>query len=125
MKLYINDKPREFNVLNITIKDCGKIQLEHNEMVTLVSQSGKACDMTAKEWGFYLAPSLNASLRDQGFKVALVCNNQGKLFLNAVECDKIDLFDRYLCEQRSKLICWLDEWEEIKENCVFKERWQE
>ena len=78
-------------------------------MVTLVSPSGRECDVTAMEWGFYLAPSLNERLRAQGFKVALVCNSQGKLFLNAVECDKHSLFDQYLHEQQSKLISWLDD----------------
>jgi len=79
----------------------------------MVSASGKECDFAAKEWGFYLAPSINSRLRHQGFKVALVRNQQGKFFLNAVEEDKLDLFKQYLkTNQDSKIICWLDEWEE-------------
>ncbi len=109
MKLDIKDKPREFGVGDHTTKDYGRLHFLDGEMVTIVSPSGKECDVTAMEWGFYLAPSLNARLRDQGFKVALVCNNQGKLFLNAVEIDKKSLFEQYLLEQQSKLICWLDE----------------
>ncbi len=109
MKLDIKEKPREFGVGAYILRDYGRVHFQDGEMVTLVSPSGRECDVTAMEWGFYLAPSLNARLRAQGFKVALVCNNQGKLFLNAVEVDKKDLFDRYLREQQSKLICWLDE----------------
>lgn len=109
MKLDIKDKPREFGVGGQTIRDYGCVHFLDSEMVTLVSPSGRECDVTAMEWGFYLAPSLNARLRAQGFKVALVCNNQGKLFLNAVEVDKHDLFNEYLFAQQSRLICWLDE----------------
>ncbi len=109
MKLDIKGKPREFEVGGKTIRDFGRVHFMHGEMVALVSPSGRECDVTATEWGFYLAPSLNARLSAQGFKVALVCNSYGKLFLNAVEIDKKDLFDLYLCEQESRLICWLDE----------------
>lgn len=109
MKLGINDKPREFGVGTHTIRDYGRVHFQKGEMITLVSPSGRECDVTAMDWGFYLAPSLNARLRAQGFKVALVCNKEGKLFLNAVECDKHSLFDKYLHGQQSRLICWLDE----------------
>ena len=81
-------------------------------MVSMVSPGGKECDFTAMSWGFYLAPSINVRLRNQGFKVALVINQQGKLFLNAVEIDKMALFEGYLqTNQESKVLCWLDEWE--------------
>jgi hypothetical protein len=109
MKPDIKDKPREFGVGAHTIRDFGRVHFQDGEMITLVSPSGRECDVTAMEWGFYLAPSLNSRLRAQGFKVALVCNSQGKLFLNAVEVDKENLFDCYLLEQQSRLICWLDE----------------
>jgi len=109
MKLDIKDKPREFGVGAYTLRDYGRVHFQDGEMITLVSPSGRECDVTAKEWGFYLAPSLNARLRAQGFKVALVRNNKGKLFLNAVDIDKIELFFSYLREQNSEVICWLDD----------------
>jgi hypothetical protein len=113
MKLELTATPREFIGGGVKIRDFGKLHLDENEMVSLVSVSGKECDVTAKDWGFYLAPSLNARLRHQGFKVALVVNGQGKLFLNAVDMDKIENFQRYLqTNQDSKIITWLDEWEE-------------
>lgn len=113
MKLNLTDKPREFVALGVRIKDFGKVYLAADEMISMVSPSGRECDFTAKEWGFYLAPSINSRLRNQGFKVALVRNQQGKLFLNAVEEDKLDLFKKYLkTNQDSEVLCWLDEWEE-------------
>jgi hypothetical protein len=113
MKVELTDKPREFAAYGVQIKDFGKVHLAADDMISLVSASGKECDFTAKEWGFYLAPSINSRLRNQGFKVALVRNQQGKLFLNAVEEDKLDLFERYLkSNQDSLVLCWLDEWGE-------------
>jgi len=113
MRLEIKDPPREFDASGVRIKDFGKIHLAADEMISMVSASGKECDFAAKEWGFYLAPSINTRLRNQGFKVALVRNQQGKFFINAVELDKIESFESYLrTGQDSKIICWLDEWEE-------------
>jgi hypothetical protein len=113
MRLALTDPPREFDAAGVRIKDFGKIHLAADEMISMVSASGKECDFAAKAWGFYLAPSINSRLRQQGFKVALVRNQQGKFFLNAVEEDKLDLFQQYLkTNQDSEVICWLDEWEE-------------
>lgn len=118
MKLDINDKPREFGVGAYTIRDYGRVHFQEGEMVTLVSPSDRECDVTAMAWGFYLAPSLNIRLREQGFKVALVCNKQGKLFLNAVEMDKIKLFRDYLQENgNSRILYWLDDLETEQELC--------
>ena len=111
MKPEFKEKPREFEVQGVKIKDFGKLTLDKHEMISLVSASGKECDVTAMDWGFYLAPSLNARLRTQGFKTALVQNPLGRLFLNAVEVEKMQLFQDYLTEQDSKILCWLDDWE--------------
>jgi len=119
VKLDIKDKPRKFGVGAHTIRDYGRVHFQGGEMVTLVSPSGRECDVTAMDWGFYLAPSLNVRLRAQGFKVALVCNNQGKLFLNAVETDKIKIFDEYLQENgNSRILYWLDDLETDQELCA-------
>lgn len=113
MRLEIKEPPRVFDASGVQLKDFGKIHLAADEMVSMVSASGKECDFAAKEWGFYLAPSINSRLKNQGVKVALVRNQQGKLFLNAVEEDKLDLFKKYLkTDQDSEIICWLDEWGE-------------
>lgn len=111
MRLRLKKIPREFDGGGVTIKDFGKLQLKENEMISIVSKNKRKYDVTAKEWGFYLASSINSRLKNQGFKVALVLNDQGKLFINAVEIDKIDLFKRYLKKGRSgRIVCWLDEW---------------
>lgn len=111
MKLDLQEKPRVFKVNETKIMDYGKIHLREDEMVSFVTQNGRECDFTAKSWGFYLGPSLNSRLKNQGFKVALVLNEQGQLYVNAVEKDKIELFNKYLTRnQNSKILCWLDEW---------------
>jgi hypothetical protein len=118
MKATFLDVPREFDAYGIKIKDYGKLLLETNEMISLTTKDGKEIDITSKEWGYYLAPSLNRRLKLEGFKVALVINEQNKLFINAVEIDKIDVFRKFVKEgQTSKIICWLDEFyaEENKE----------
>lgn len=108
MKLNIKDEPRVFGVGEIKISDYGKIELAPQEMVAVVSLSSRECDITATEWGFYLGSSINSRMRKEGFKVALVKNQSGKIFVNAVEEDKTELFNKYLINQKSELIMWLD-----------------
>jgi len=111
MKIKVKRPPRVFEVKGIRIKDYGKIYLNDNEMVSFVTKDGKECDFTAKKWGFYLCSSLNSRMKKEGFKVALVLNEEGKLYLNAVEKNKIRQFKNYLkTNQNSKVIYWLDEW---------------
>jgi hypothetical protein len=110
MRTDLKINPRVFEVKGVKIKDFGKIYLDDNEMVSFVTKSNRECDFTAKDWGFYLGPSLNSRLQKEGFKVALVLNEKGQLYINAVEKDKIKLFEEYLKEnQDSRVICWLDE----------------
>lgn len=111
MKTKINEAPRIFNCKETSIKDYGKIFLDNAEMVSFVTKSGKECDFTAYDWGFYLGPSLNSRLKKEGFKTALVINEQGQIYINAVENEKIDEFKKYLqTNQDSRILCWLDEW---------------
>ncbi|MBF0319730.1 MAG: hypothetical protein HQL01_08005 [Nitrospirae bacterium] len=111
MRYDLIKNPRIFEVNGFKIKDYGKIYLKDGEMVSFVTQSNKECDFTAMDWGFYLGPSINGRLKNQGFKVALVLNEYGKLYVNAVEIDKIDEFKKYLkTNQNSTILCWLDDW---------------
>ncbi len=111
MKAKFKKKPRIFEAKGVKIKDCGIIYLGKDEMISFATKSGRKCDFTAKKWGFYLGPSVNSRLRNEGFKVALVLNENGQLYINAIEKDKIKLFKKYLkTNQNNKVVCWLDEW---------------
>ena len=108
MKTKISKKPRLFSVNDIKLKDYGKIKLDNNEMISFVTKSGKEYDFTAKEWGFYVTPSINGRLKKEGFKVALVKNKTGKIYVMAVEEEKRVLFKKYCIGQEEKILMWLD-----------------
>ncbi|MCB9721117.1 MAG: hypothetical protein H6756_09575 [Candidatus Omnitrophica bacterium] len=111
MKTEFKDPPRTYEVKGHAISDMGNIFLDENEQVTFVTPGGKECDFAAKNWGFYLGPSLNGRLKRQGFKVALAINENNQIYVHAVEEDKIDEFKKYLkTNHDNKLVCWLDEW---------------
>ncbi|MCG6553488.1 MAG: hypothetical protein L7F77_14290 [Candidatus Magnetominusculus sp. LBB02] len=111
MRYDFKEDPRVFGVKGFEIKDFGKIYLQDGEMVSFVTESGRECDFAAKDWGFYVGPSVNSRLKNQGFKVALVLNEQGQLYVNAVEIDKVAEFKKYLkTNQNNVILCWLDEW---------------
>lgn len=109
MNIKLSEKPRTFEVGNIVINDYGKIALKPWDMIAVMTENGRECDISATDWGFYLGSSLNSRMRKEGFKVALVKNPYGKVFVNAVEEDKIYLFEKYLVEQKSTVVMWLDE----------------
>ncbi len=108
MRTVLRQPPREFEVGGVTIKDCGAVHPESNEMFTITTPSGKNCDVTVMEWGIYLGSSVNARMKAEGFRVALLENGSGKRFLNAVETDKMALFEAYLRAQGSRVLAWLD-----------------
>ena len=107
MKTKILKNPRLFSVNNIEIKDFGKIKLDKNELISFVTKSGREYDFAAKEWGFYVTPSINGRLKKEGFKIAIVTNKSKKIFILAVEKDKINLFKKYCNNQQEKIIQWL------------------
>ncbi len=107
MKIKILKKPRIFSVNNIEIRDCGKIKLDKNELISFVTKSNKEYDFVAKDWGFYVTPSINGRLKREGFKVAIVKNKSEKFFIMAVEKNKIKLFKKYCTNEKQKIIQWL------------------
>lgn len=113
MKLDLYAQPRQFHIeqCNVAITDFGKICLESDEMVSFKTASGKECDFTAKEWGFYPTSSLNSRMKSEGFKTALVRDQNGKIQINVVEEDKLDMFEAYLNSHSVPpyVVCWLDE----------------
>jgi len=113
MKTDFLQEPRVFYVLegSRAIKDFGKIKLDPREMISFQTESGRECDFTATEWGFYPTPSVNRRLKAQGFKTALVRYDQDKLQINVVEEDKMADFEAYLSlhDPAPKVVLWLDE----------------
>lgn len=110
MRSELKEYPRIFGVKGHEIKDFGKIFLDAGEMVSFRTKSGKEYDFIAKEWGFYATPSVNSRLKKEGFKTALVMNENNQLYVMAVEENKISEFKKYLKEsQDNRIICWLDQ----------------
>ena len=110
MKVNRRKKPRQFAIRGVKLQEAGTIHLSPGEVVTFVDGTGKECDFTAAAWGYYVAPSLNGRLKDQGYKAALVLGPRGKIFLMAVDSTKTDIFRAYLKDQKCVVLCWLDEW---------------
>ncbi len=111
IKIETKAPPREFKVGEFTVLDHGKITLAPstpltNEMITLCSAEGRQCDISATSWGFYLGPSLNSRLINEGFKAALVENLQGQLYLMAVQVDKMEQFTQYLADSSLTVKTW-------------------
>jgi len=112
MIINVKQPPRKFSVgknSEIVLSDCGTIQLDDNELVTFITQSGKRYDVAAKNWGFYATPSVNGRLKDEGFKTALVRNPQGRYYILLIEKEKISEFNDYINSEQSEIIEWLDE----------------
>lgn len=118
MDTSILNPPRSFFVKGMEIKDYGKIFLENNEMVSFVADGGGELDFTAKSWGFYATPSMNSRLKNEGFKTALVVNENNQLYIMAVKKEKLNDFFAYLKDGHdNRVLCWLDEWMPSTENC--------
>jgi hypothetical protein len=112
MEIHVKETPRKFMVglkKLIAISDCGYAKLKPDEQITLKTNSNKGYDITAKEWGFYATPSLNARLIDYGFKSAMVRNRFGKYYIMLVEINKLDCFFRYISDEKLEILEWLDE----------------
>lgn len=111
MKFTPKQPPRHYEVgfeHKVTIADCGQLELDADEQVTLVTGDGAEYDVTRKSWGFYATPSLNGRLASFGLRGVLVKNRQGKLFVLLVERGQEEDFERYLADERLTPLCWLD-----------------
>jgi hypothetical protein len=92
----------------VTIRDCGTLQLDPDEQVTFVTDTGREYDVTRKEWGFYATPSLNGRLSSFGLRGVLVRNRQGRYFMLLVEVKKEKGFEAYRASENLELVAWLD-----------------
>ena len=112
MKIRTKKPPRNFQVGNcekFTMKDCGSIELEHNEQVTFLTGSGAQYDVARKDWGFYATPSTNGRLEQFGLRAVLIRNrNTNRYFVLLVESGKENLFEIYCEKENLECITWLD-----------------
>lgn len=112
MEININKKPRTFKVgihRKTKIKDCGKINLNPDEMVSFINNEGHEYDIVSKDWGFYATPSINKRLLDEGYKTALVKNSFNQFYIMLVDKNKMDKFKKYCIDDKQTVIEWLDE----------------
>lgn len=113
MKQELHQPPREFSPYpGLRLCDMGDVWLASDEQLTFRTPTGAGNDIVRKDWGFYLTNSLNANLRSQGFKTALVSSGAAdpRLYVLLVESGKLDEFIAYLKAYGMKLAMWLDEW---------------
>ena len=76
MKFTENIPPRTFEVggaRRFLMADCGTLELDADEQITLVTESGAEYDVARKDWGFYATPSLNGRLESFGLRGADFC----------------------------------------------------
>ena len=102
-------KNRKFianNKTNVVLKDVGKVILQNNELLSL-QKSNKKNEICAKEWGFYLTPSINKRLKKQNLIVVLTKNNKNKKFLMLVNKSKLKIFKNYCKKESLKIINWI------------------
>ena len=112
MKIFEKNPPRSFTVGkngNTKIEDCGSIYLEDNEQVSFLTNDQKEYDIVKKDWGFYVTPSLNHRLKEQGFRSALIKNKKGSVFIMIAEKNKLDKFKDYILNEDNQILMWLDE----------------
>ncbi len=111
MRFEEQNPPRRFQVGlgdPLTMRDCGRLSLEPEEQITLVTPSGAEYDLAAKEWGFYATPSLNGRLERFGLRGVLVRNRLGQYYVLLVERGREPDFEAYLAAERLEIIHWLD-----------------
>lgn len=77
MKFLQQNPPRSFlvgNAKKFELFDHGSVYLEDNEQITFKAVTGSELDIVRKDWGYYVTPSLNARLRNNGLRAVLVQN---------------------------------------------------
>src|SRR4030088_2859215 len=99
MKTKFHASPRRFDADGtgrFVIADVGAIEVDEDEQVTFVGESGSEYDVARKSWGYYATPSLNGRLPAKGLRPVLACNNIGRFFVCLVEIGWERQFADYL-----------------------------
>lgn len=118
MNIKKNDPPRTFEVgfgHTVQMKDCAHIELEPDEQVTFVTESGTEYDVARKSWGFYATPSTNGRLAQFGLRTVIVRNRIGRYFVLLVEEGREALFDEYIAIEELEIMAWMDTAEAAEE----------
>ena len=112
MKITRLQPPRQFDVgapPQITLRDCGSIELEPDEQITFITGEKGEYDIVRKEWGFYATPSLNGRLPNFSIKPLLVKNlDSGRFFILLIEKGKETIFEDYCSKENISVIAALD-----------------
>lgn len=110
VKFQENQPPRRFRVGDIELSDCGRLELQEDEQITLTYPGGKEYDVARKSWGFYATPSLNGRLAGFGWRTALARHiHNGRRYVMLVAEEATDSFLGYLQEQDMEVEEWLHE----------------
>lgn len=117
MKFEPKSPPRRFTVGNsvrFDMCDCGTLELDPDEQVTLTTPAGAEFDVARKSWGFYATPSLNGRLVQFGLRGVLIKNRgTGRYFVLLVEKGREADFDGYCLQENLAVIAWLDSTEAL------------
>ena len=111
MRFTPTEPPRVFEVgrgTSIKIADCGRMHLQPDEQITLMTDSGAEYDVARKSWGFYATPSLNGRLQSFKLRGVLVKSPAAKYYILLVEQGKEADLQRYLDVEAHTIVCWLD-----------------
>jgi hypothetical protein len=92
----------------INMQDCGRLELEPDEQITLVTESGAEYDVARKAWGFYATPSVNGRLLRFRLRTVLMRNRLQQFFVLLVEQGKEGLFQQYADTEGLSVVAWLD-----------------
>lgn len=103
------EPPRRYEVASVVVHDCGRIELDPGEQVTIVTAAGAEHDVARKAWGFYATSSLNARLPGFGLRGVLVRNEAGRGYVLLVESGREAEFEEYLTAQGIRTVSWLDD----------------
>ncbi len=112
MRWIPNNPPREFRVGKdgaTRLSDCGRIAAAPDEQVTFLTEAGNEYDVVRKSWGYYATPSLNGRLKEHHLRAALIRNAAKRYYVVLVEEGREGEFERYLADEESALVSWLDE----------------
>lgn len=113
MKITRLNPPRQFAVgasAQITLSDCGSIEMEPDEQITFLTDKKDEYDIVRKEWGFYATPSLNGRLPSFSIKPLLVKNlDSGRFFILLLEKGKDRIFEEYCRKENIAVLAELDD----------------